>query len=190
MRSPTMVRPPSIAFSDSSDTSLFDSRPSYGRTETEAARYLAQFSSPSASPEQRRYRPQYERASSHSNLPSLSHTPGSMASSSSYSSARPLPSRTNPYSVSFGKSLDLVTPLTVMPAMTAPTNMSIENSSLRSSASTSTAFRVVEGELSYERKAFMSDLSPGKGSLKQLFSHDTIKPSPRRRSGEVSVDPK
>lgn len=189
MRSPTMARPPSIAFSDSSDTSIFDSRPDFGRTETEAARYLAQFQSPGTSPERRKSRPQYERAASHSNLPSLSHTPGSMPStSSSYSMARPLPTRVNPYSASFSKSVNLVTPLTSIPPPEVASSLNHECSSLRSSASTSTAFRLAEGELSYQKKAFASELSPGKGSLQQLFSHDAMKSGPRKEMEHLRSD--
>jgi len=180
-RSPTMVRPPSITFSDTSEVSFFDVRASYNRSESEAARYLAQFSSPNASPERRR-RPQCDRQAhslSHSTLPSLSHTPGSLISpGTSFSSSRPLPSRTNPYSISFNShSVDLITPLSGLPSLAAASSLGHENASRRSSASTSTAYKVAEGGMSYEKKKQfnLSDMSTGRGSLKELLGTGSIK---------------
>ena len=178
-RSPTMARPSSIAFSDSSDTSIFDSRPQYGRTKSEAAAFLSQFQSYGTSPEQPKRRPTFDRGSaSHSTTPSLSHTPGSFTSpGSSYASSRPLQSRPYPHASSFGsKSINLVTPMSGLPAPNSSRRIGPESASLQSGASTSTAFRVAQGELSYDKKLY---ISPGQGSLKQLFSHDAMKAAPK-----------
>lgn len=175
MRSPTVVRPPSLAFSDdSSDLSGNEDHPMYRRSESDGSRYLSHYrhSSGEHSPRRASYEPY---------TPSLSHTPGSLLSTvGSYLSTRPLPGRKNPYSASFSSlSVDLVTPVVNTEPLTASTDLAHQNASLRSSASTSTAFRVVEGEMSYDKKDYASGTSPSKGSLRQLFFHEAMQAPPR-----------
>ncbi|TIA55919.1 hypothetical protein D6C79_00209 [Aureobasidium pullulans] len=175
MRSPTVVRPPSLAFSDdSSDLSGNEEHPMYRRSESDGSRYLSHYrhSSGEHSPRRASYEPY---------TPSLSHTPGSLLSTvGSYLSTRPLPGRKNPYSASFSSlSVDLVTPVVNTEPLTASTDLAHQNASLRSSASTSTAFRVVEGEMSYDKKDYASGTSPSKGSLRQLFFHEAMQAPPR-----------
>ncbi|KAI5195428.1 hypothetical protein E4T42_07372 [Aureobasidium subglaciale] len=175
MRSPTVVRPPSLAFSDdSSDLSGSEEQPAYRRSESDGYRYLShyRYSSTDQSPRRASYEPY---------TPSLSHTPTSLLSTvGSYLSARPLPGRKNPYSASFSSlSVDLVTPVVNTEPLTASTDLSHQSTSLRSSVSTSTAFRVVEGEMSYEKKDYASGTSPSKGSLRQLFFHEAMQAPPR-----------
>lgn len=175
MRSPTVVRPPSLAFSDdSSDLSGNEEHPMYRRSESDGSRYLSHYrhSSGEHSPRRASYEPY---------TPSLSLTPGSLLSTvGSYLSTRPLPGRKNPYSASFSSlSVDLVTPVVNTEPLTASTDLAHQNTSLRSSASTSTAFRVVEGEMSYDKKDYASGTSPSKGSLRQLFFHEAMQAPPR-----------
>jgi len=168
-RSPTS-RPTSF-MAHPSESSFFDIDPVASRRDSEANRYLSQFQSSSLSPERQR-RPQYARAHTSSNppMPSLSHTPGSMVSvASSYSSPRHLPYRTNPYGPPMGsRSTDLVVPIN------ASSSINRDHAPLRTSAGTSTAFPIAEGELSYEKKMVASP-SPSTGSLQQLFSHDAMR---------------
>jgi len=170
-RSPTILRPSSIS---STDTYPSEIDSVLGRSHNEAARYLAQFKSPSTSPEQSR-RPTFRRAhtSSHPPPPFLSHTPSSINSfSSSHSSQRHLPSRTNPFGPPLShRSVDLVTPVT------PPCHLNPDDSSLRSSASTGTAFRVAHGQISYGKHTF-TPTSPSGGSLQQLFRHDDMRRDP------------
>lgn len=173
LRSPTVVRPPSLAFSDdSSDTS--EDRPYERRSESDISQYLShhRYGSGEHSPRRASYEPY---------TPSLSYTPASlMSNGGSYLSARPLAGRKNPYSASFSSlSVDLVTPVVNTEPLTAPTNLSRQDASLRSGASTSTAFRVAQGEMSYENKEHMSGTSPSKGSLRQLFFHEAMQAPPK-----------
>ncbi|KAI4844812.1 hypothetical protein E4T44_05976 [Aureobasidium sp. EXF-8845] len=171
MRSPTVVRPPSLAFSDDSfDLSGNEEQLQYRRSESDDARYLSHYHHYSSDHSPR-------RASYDPYTPSLSHTPTSLLSTiGSYMSTRPLPGRKNPYSASFSSlSVDLVTPVVNAEPLTATTDLSHQTASLRSSASTSTAFRVVEGEMSYD----MAGTSPSKGSLRQLFFHEAMQAPPR-----------
>ena len=174
-RSPT-VRPASLASVDG--TSLFDMDSLASQSDTEAAKFLSQFQATSISPTRQR-RPQYRRAQTSSNatMPSLSHTPGSLISpSSSFSSLKHLPARTNPYGPPMGyRSVDLVVPIT------APSSLNGNNGSLHSNASTGTVCPVAKGEMIYQKKSIAA-ASPGKGSLQQLFSHDAIIRKPTTRS--------
>ncbi|KAI4722034.1 hypothetical protein E4T48_01598 [Aureobasidium sp. EXF-10727] len=175
MRSPTVVRPPSLAFSDDSlDLSASEEQPNYRRSESDGSRYLTHYRHNSGDHSPR-------RASCDPYTPSLSHTPTSLVSNvGSYLSTRPLPGRKNPYSASFSSlSVDLVTPVVNTESLTASTDLSHQKASLRSSASTSTAFRVVEGEMSYGNRDYMPDTSPSKGSLRQLFFHEAMQAPPR-----------
>lgn len=176
LRSPTVVRPPSLAFSDdSSDSSSYnESQPSYRRSESDTSQYLHHQRYPSGDHSPR-------RASYEPFTPSLSYTPASLIiPGGSYLSARPLPGRKNPYSASFSSlSVDLVTPVVNTESLTGPTSLSHNNASLRSGASTSTAFRVAEGEMSYEKKPYAHSTSPSKGSLKQLFFHEAMQAPPQ-----------
>ncbi|GAB7348790.1 hypothetical protein MBLNU459_g7512t1 [Dothideomycetes sp. NU459] len=154
MKSPTIMRPLSHA-SDSSEDS-----PYYTRHDSEAARYLSQYSKQSD-----------DRASnSNYSIPSLSHTPSSLASASggSYMSTRLFPRRSDPYSASFSSfSIDLITPVN-------PEQVQ-EPSSLGSRGSTSTM-------LNYEKKLVGN--SPSRSSLKQLFSHEAMKAPPKHGKTE------
>ncbi|KAH0288835.1 hypothetical protein M436DRAFT_84004 [Aureobasidium namibiae CBS 147.97] len=175
MRSPTVVRPPSLAFSDDSfDLSGNEEQPQYRRSESDGSRYFSHYNHHSADHSPR-------RASYDPYTPSLSHTPASLLSTvGSYLSTRPLPGRKNPYSASFSSlSVDLVTPVVNAESLAPTTDLSHQAASLRSTASTSTAFRVVEGEMSYGKKDYMSGTSPSKGSLRQLFFHEAMQAPPR-----------
>ncbi|KAG8624542.1 hypothetical protein KVT40_007609 [Elsinoe batatas] len=181
-RSPTVLRPPSIA---SDDGSIFN-RPGMSRADSEASKYLSQFlSTSSGSPARRTPRSGYYRGqntSSHSTLPSLSHTPNSMASpSSSYNSvSRTAPNRPvywNGQRHHSTRSIDLVMPVTAP----ASVHKAEGQASLRSHASTATAFRCVEGELTYEKKPMAETSRQGSGSLKQLFAHEAMRRAPDLR---------
>lgn len=183
--SPTVARPPSLAFSDSSESSISERRPSYHeRSDSEASQYLSQFQSSTSLSSLSMRRPRYERMHSSSGVsaaPSLSNTPTSFASTApSMPVIRPLPSRKNPYSVSFSsQSVDLVTPILDLGSHRTPSNLDLHNLSYRSGASTATAMPITEGEMTYEKKPYGSEASPGHGSLKQLFYHDAIKAPPK-----------
>jgi hypothetical protein len=167
LRSPTVVRPPSLAYSDdSSDMSGNEEHHPYRRSESDTFQYLAHYRH--ASGEYSSRRASYEPCT-----PSLSYTPASLISpGGSYLSARPLPGRKNPYCASFSSlSVDLVTPIV---NMEASTKQSRQNASLRSTAS----IRVVDGEMNYQSN------EPGRtssdGSLGQLFFHEAMQAPPRR----------
>lgn len=182
-RSPSVMRPSSIA---SEDSSIYE-RPQMSRADSEAAQYLSQFlSASSSSPARRSARAGYYRnqnTASHSTLPSLSHTPGSFASPpSSYSSvSRTAPNRPVYWNShrhhSSTRSIDLVMPVTA----SASVNKTEGEASLRSHASTATAFPVAEGELTYEKKPMAEASHAGSGSLKQLFAHEAMRRSPNLR---------
>lgn len=110
LRSPTIIRPPSMAFSDDSNSND-DSRP---RSDSDAASssYLSQYYSHSYDPRTR------------SSMPSLSHTPSSIMSTNSYmSTSRPLTRRSDPYSASFSSlSIDLVVPVVTGPSSCTSTS--------------------------------------------------------------------
>ncbi|PNS17459.1 hypothetical protein CAC42_7142 [Sphaceloma murrayae] len=179
-RSPTAARPSSIV---SEDSSMYD-RPGMSRADSEASKYLSQFlSASSTSPARRTPRPGYYRnptTSSQTTLPSLSHTPNSCTSpSSSYNSvSRTAPTRPVYWSShrhqSSTRSIDLVMPITAP----ASVNKIDGESSLRSQASTATAFRVAEGELTYEKKPMTDASRATPGSLKQLFAHEAMRRPP------------
>lgn len=110
-------------------------------------------------------------------LPSLSNTPSSSVGTASWSSYRPLPPRHDPSTGHFPhKSLDLVIPTFPTTAPSSPTQ-NMKDSSLKSSASTITSFRVAEAEdVSFDRRT----ASRGSGdqtsdSLKRLLSQDARK---------------
>ncbi|PSK35052.1 hypothetical protein B9Z65_1635 [Elsinoe australis] len=182
-RSPSVMRPSSIA---SEDSSIYE-RPQMSRADSEAAHYLSQFlSTSSSSPTRRSARPGYYRnqtTASHSTLPSLSHTPNSFASpSSSYNSvSRTAPNRPIYWNShrhhSSTRSIDLVMPVTAP----ASVNKTEGEASLRSHASTATAFPVAEGELTYEKKPMAETSREASGSLKQLFAHEAMRRSPNLR---------
>lgn len=170
-RSPTVLRPMSLTFSD---FSIYDSDSSssiYGRRESTDSHHHDTTST----------RPRFARAqttSDTSTIPSLIHSPsssyGTVASNASY---RPLPPRHNPFTTSFStKSIDLVIPCS---PSTSPTQL-LKDSSLKSCASTLTSFRVAEaGDISYERRSPKSPDKTSDRALKQLFCHDAMKAPPR-----------
>lgn len=178
-RSPTVVRPMSQAFSDLSLSDNFDSTWDYETgepyRESEPTSYYAR-------------RPSTKRTSttstgsrsggdSSTNLPSLSHSPsssyGTVASNASY---RPV--MKNPFSSTFTtKSVELVIPYPT--ASTSPTQL-LKDASLKSSASTLTSFRVAEAsDTSYEVQSRRNSRERADYTLKQLFSHDAMKASPK-----------
>ncbi|EME45120.1 hypothetical protein DOTSEDRAFT_70985 [Dothistroma septosporum NZE10] len=195
-RSPTVVRPLSQTFSDHS---LFDpnlSSDSSGESETrrdsDSAHYLDQFYSGFAAASEgqsRSGRPYMHRSSTTTDsyaIPSLVHSPsssyGTVASNASY---RPMINRHHPWNCncSTSKSIDLVIPYPTAPS--SPAQL-LKDASLKSGASTETSFRVVEaGDISHEqrtprgsRRSSERKMSADR-SLKQLFSHDAMKASPK-----------
>ena len=183
-RSPTVLRPVSLTFSDltlsdsGSPTQECDERDGY--RDSEAARYLAQFHSSSyVSDLGASRRPRTNRASTgfESGLPSLTNTPASsVGTAASMASYRPLPPRHDPLGHFPAKSDDLVMPAYPITAPSSPAQLK-KDSSLKSSASTLTSFRVAEGEdLSFDRRR--PSWRRSGGSLKQSFSHEAIKAPP------------
>lgn len=173
-RSPTLPesKRSSCAFSDiSSDDNMLSSDEKYMRRESEASRYLRQIQSvPYPDDTVRPQRPRHARASasqvSFSAAPSLSHTPASNVSFSlpyTPATSRPLPSRTNPHSSSYGhKSIDLVTPFT---APSSPKQYSHKTPPI-SRTSTST----IEGEIVYAKSPVPMVSDFASGSLGRLLA--------------------
>lgn len=165
-RSPTMLRPVSLTFSDlaisESESPTEESAARFGRRESDAARWLGQFyaAAENGKPNTMQ-RPRMTRASTaydSSALPSLIHSPSSsfstvasMASIASYSQ-QPLPSRhRQSYAGCPTTSADLATAYPVT-APSSPTQM-MKDASLKSIASTVTAFRFAEAcDLTYTRR--------------------------------------
>lgn len=181
--SPMAIRPPSIACSDSSESSIYDARSPFTRNESEAAHYLSQFRPVESACDNIPHAPTHERSrpsTSYSVAPSLSHTPTSIMTSGSYMSMRPLPRRSNPFSASFSSfSVDLITPIIHIDPSTAPSSPHCRDASVSSTGSTNTAFHTVDGEMKYDKQPYVSDASMSQGSLRQLFSHDAIKAPPK-----------
>ncbi|GAB7360279.1 hypothetical protein MBLNU230_g8037t1 [Neophaeotheca triangularis] len=203
-KSPTVLRPPTSAFSDlslSQPSSPEDRPPAgFGRRDfPEATDYLSQFHATSA-PLQAPHRARNNRNSAdNSNLPSLIHSPSSsFGTAASVASTRPqIPSRSNPLYSSFHnatKSIDLVNPFLPTSEQQLPSSASAADSagSLKSGASVQTAFRVVESEdMSYEKRASGSRNQDGAASLKNLFG-EAIRGLPKepvrlRRASEVGT---
>ena len=191
--SPTTIRPPSLAFSDSSDSSFHDPASPYTRNESEVAHYLSQFQPSPSSIEYGAPSMNYDRTRlsvSHNGEPSLSHTPSSLVSTSG--SYRPLPRRGDPFSASFSSfSVDLITPVI---NLESPPHY--RSSSVGSMDSTNTAFHISDSDFAYRKKPFMSGDLTSSGSLKQLFSHDAMKAAPwettrphDRRASDEAIDP-
>ncbi|KAL1305865.1 hypothetical protein AAFC00_004015 [Neodothiora populina] len=178
MRSPTAVRPPSLAFSDSSDSSsLYDRRSSYARHDSDVANYLSHFAQFEHDAEHNR-RGLGRPSTSNSTAPSLSHTPTSVVSTSG--SYRPLPRRGDPFSASFSSfSVDLITPVINMDVPVGPANLHCRAASVGSTASTDTAFRSTDKDMNYQKVLFSPGSSVPNGSLKQLFSHKAMQAPPR-----------
>lgn len=221
-RSPTSPYPSANRFSISSLSSVEyhqaddDTRPRVTRNPSDASRWLGSFHSSTdlqdmaeqATPR----RPKAGRG--HSAAPSLSHTPStysttgtsfpytphSMKNLSQFHNGGPLPSRNNPYSLSYAaKSIDLVQPMTIL-SMTAP-ETNIDSLPRKSSPSTGTsAGTIVQGEiLSYEKKSIdtlrekkdgLPPVSPSNGSLKQLFSFAAMQSSPSTPTSSTTRSPR
>lgn len=169
-------------------------RGSAPRKNSEAARYLAQFGSLDTT------RPTYSRSSTMNGepIPSLSHTPNSLASatspytlqqySASSSSQRTLPQRQpNPRwsSTSFSsRSVGLVTPISHASSfvtITGEQSTKIEGIAHHDFAhSYSYSYKSdLAGPLSYEKKSsFEGSMSPRRGSLKQLFRFEEMRSQP------------
>lgn len=191
-RSPTVLRPPSLAFSDLSISSPGsppeDPDDHLERHESDLAHSLAGLSAGTWAPEpDMPRRPRANRSSTateSTGLPSLCHTPSSSVSTTaSFASARPVPSRHNKsYSAYSTKPYDMVTPQ--KPAASSSPTQLMADSSYKSSASTLTSFRVAEaGDLSYTKQPSGRRGSEAQGSLKQLFSHDAMKAPPMQANG-------
>jgi hypothetical protein len=180
-RSPTVLRPLSLTFSDMS----FDDMPSpvekdtyQERHEGEASRYLAHFHDGTWNDSQTglcRVRPnRVSVATDMSELPSLIHSPSSsVASLASLTQSRPRPSRHNKsYSAYATPATDLVTPCQAE-EVPSPTQL-LQASSVKSSASTVTSLHHVEG------RSGRSGSPPGRlDTPKQLFSHEAMKAPPK-----------
>ena len=173
-RSPTVLRPASLTFSDltASDT---DS-PNRDSHMSEGARYFAQFESTGHGSElvsSRRPRTNRSSTAYEGGLPSLTNTPSSsVGTAASWTSYRPLPPRHDPSTGHFPKkSIDLVTP--IFP--TSPTQFAKE-ASLKSSASTVTSFRCAEaGDVSFDRRRSWRSGTQMSSSLKEMLSRDARK---------------
>ena len=160
-RSPTVLRPASMSFSGStmSDSSS-SSHDSYGYqrdAEFYATTRDAQLQSsgyqhgraPSSRPQANRSFSTFEAG-----LPSLTNTPSSsIGTAASWSSYRALPARHDPSAGHYPrKSIDLVIPVIPTTAPSSPVQH-VNESSLKSSASTITSFRVAEAEdMSFARQ--------------------------------------
>ena len=187
-RSPTAVHIPRnrysySSFSEDETVDSDDERHSSPRRTSEAEHYLRKFADQYPIESQSRTpRPQMKRSSTgystHSNAPSLSHSPTSTAAGMSlpYTPAsRPLPPRTNPtYSTSFkhSKSTDLVNPFPTMTQMF----------SAQPSLSKTDAFARPElsgVEATYVRNTIpLSSSGPASGSLKKLFRFNEMQAPP------------
>ncbi|KAK3684530.1 hypothetical protein LTR37_020172, partial [Vermiconidia calcicola] len=174
-RSPTVLRPVSLTFSDAtlsdngSPTEHYEHH--FGRGDSDSARYLSQLHSQSYSGELKSSRrPRVNRAltATESRIPSLSNTPSSsVGTSASTSSCKPLPpADTGRY------------PTT---AQSSPTQF-MKDASLKSSASTLTSFNVAEAtDVSFRKRTFSWGRSDQAGSLKHLFSHEAMRSAPKER---------
>lgn len=195
--SPTVLRPVSQTFEGLSlDETDSTSEHYNSHDDRRDSKYLEQFHSdfsafanahsPSIT---KTHRPRTSRTSttgnrgdSSTNLPSLSHSPsssyGTVASNASY---RPV-IRHNPFSTTSmsTKSIELVIPY---PTESASPTQLLKDASLKSTASTLTSFRVAEAnDISYQRKSPSSRPSSrgqADNTLRQLFSHDALKSSPK-----------
>lgn len=183
-RSPTVLRPMSRTFSDFSIADLNDCSSDVSH-ESEASDHHDHLTLKQHQPRTKRSSTTStgarSRGDSSTNLPSLSHSPGSSYGTvASMASIRPV-MRHNPFSTTSNrKSVELVIPYPI--ESTSPTQL-LKDASLKSSASTLTQFRVAEANsLSYEAPLPGSrrySRERADHSLKQLFSHDAMKANPR-----------
>ena len=194
-RSPTSITYSRFSYSEPSEDGLEFSehekrrRPRMNVQDSEAARYLRSFHSTESQAEllSRTPRPRYNRSSTSiaglSAAPSLSDSPTSTdAMSMPYTPFnRPLPTRYNPFSSSYGtKTVDLVNPFAIVqPAMptTAPSSL-MHAYSFKSPAVTSGSTDLAEGDVTYEKRGSISSSSPDHGSLKQLFRFSEMQAPP------------
>ena len=176
-RSPTVLRPASLTFSDSTTSEIGSPNPDSHMSEE--ARCFAQFQSNGYGSELvSSRRPPTNRTSAvfEGGLPSLTNTPSSsVGTAASWSSYRPLPPRHDPSTGHFPKkSIDLVTP--TFPTTVPPSPTQFVNS-VKSSASTMTSFRCAEaGDVSFDRRrTSWRSGSQTSSSLKELLSQDARK---------------
>jgi hypothetical protein len=166
------------------------------RQDSEAARYLRQFQSPSFIAETATKpprRPAQSRSSTYSVAPSLTHSPSPGTSPSSFTPlsslplaySRPLPPRANPYSRSYGaKNINLVTPH-AGPQSAAHINLS-NLPGLKAQPSLSTNVGADElpdelptDDLKYEKKPMVGSVPrESKGALRSLFRFDDMQAPP------------
>jgi len=193
-RSPTSITYSRFSYSEPSEDGLLFSedekrRPRMNVQDSEAARYLRSFHSAEAQAEMasRTPRPRYNRSSTSipelSTAPSLSDSPTSTdAMSMPYTPFnRPLPTRYNPFSSSYGtKTVDLVNPFAIMqPTMptTAPSSL-MHAYSFKSQPVTNGSNDLAEGDVTYEKRGSISSSSPDHGNLKQLFRFSEMQAPP------------
>lgn len=191
-RSPTVLRPPSLTFSDLHISSLDEDPDPSARSKRFSDVSHTSNTSGLDDSFSLSHRPQANRTST-STLPSLSHTPsssvGTTASTSfTYSNSRPLPTRHEPCHHRPMRSADLV-----IPTFTTSPVDGVGSNSVKSSASTLTSFNVAEAEASQQQHQQQQrhswtkqpQRSPGTatGSLRQLFEHEAMTSTPRGRRG-------
>ena len=175
-RSPTVVRPASLVFSDlnisDSGSSSQNSHYLDDQQQLEGIDSLAQFVDGSDPTSSARPRPSRASTTFDGGIPSLSNTPSSsLGTVASWSSYRPLPPRHDPSTGHFPKkSIDLVIPKFPSTAPSSPTE-TMSGSSLKSSASTITSFRVAEAaDVSFAgRRPSARSGDRSSTSLKQLL---------------------
>lgn len=183
-RSPTMLRPVSLTFSDltisenSSPTDFVyqhcfrDLGPGDAFSQMHSVSWNANCTIPKP-----RFHP-CDTTTDSSGMPSLNHTPcSSVDTAASVAPQRPtLPRHNKSYSAYSTKSIGLVTPL---PATSATSTQQIVGLSDKSSVGTVTDLRVAEaGEISFEKHASHRNASEAEGSLRQLFRHEAMKAPP------------
>jgi hypothetical protein len=191
-RSPTVLRPLSLTFSELSLDDLpspIEGDACQGRRDSEAARYLSQFHCGTWNDQQlgsSHVRPNRASvATDMSELPSLIHSPSSsVASMASLNLSRPRPSRHNKsYSAySTPATDDLVTPCHTK-QLPSPTQL-LNASNFKSSASTVTSLQNAEGRGTGSGSP--TAVRRSSETPKQLFSHEAMK-APPTHSGRSSL---
>jgi hypothetical protein len=167
------------------------------RQDSEAAKYLRQFQSPSfivdsTTKPLRRPNPQ-SRSSTYSLAPSLTHSPSPGTSPSSYTPlsslplaySRPLPPRANPYSRSYGtKGMSLVTPHAGARSVPHVNLSNLPGLKAQPSLSTNVGADELPNELpvedlTYEKKSMVSSAPrEGKSAIRSLFRFDDMQAPP------------
>lgn len=180
-RSPTMLRPVSLTFSDltiSENGSPTDFMYQNCFRDLGPGDAFAQVHSASWNADCTFRTPKFNRCNTttdSSGMPSLTHTPSSSeGTAASVAPQRLTLSRHNKsYSVYSTKSIGLVTPLP------AASTQQIVGSSDKGSVDTMTDPRVADAsDISFEKQASPRNTSKAEGSLRQLFRHEAMKAPP------------